>query len=97
MREILLMHVVNDRLTTDKIRHTNHNQIVQYPTISPRKLLYFNVIANETVTVEGGGVNATIVQPDIAVTNGIVHIINRVLGVPYATVYDKLRTDPMVK
>lgn len=52
---------------------------------------------NQTVTVEGGGVNATIIQPDIVQMNGYVHIIDRVLGVPYATVYDKLRTDPMLK
>lgn len=63
--------------------------------------MYFNVVTNragnQTVTVEGAGVNATLIQADIAQTNGYVHIIDRVLGVPYATVYDKLRTDPMLK
>jgi uncharacterized surface protein with fasciclin (FAS1) repeats len=63
-----------------------------------RKNLYFNIVegpANEhTLTVEGGGVNATVIQPNIAATNGIVHIIDRVLGVPYATVYEKLASDP---
>ena len=76
-------------------------QISQFPTALNRKNLYFNVIANghgnTTVTVEGGGVNATLIQPDIVQTNGYIHIIDRVLGVPYATVYDKLRTDPMLK
>lgn len=52
---------------------------------------------NQTVTVEGAGVNATIVQADIVQMNGYVHIIDRVLGVPYATVYNKIRTDPMLK
>lgn len=52
---------------------------------------------NQTVTVEGGGVNATIIQADIAQMNGFVHIIDRVLGVPYATVFEKMRTDPMLK
>jgi len=65
-----------------------------------RKNLYFNVIQhghNETLTVEGGGVNATVVQPNIAATNGIVHIIDRVLGIPYSTVGEKLATDPALK
>lgn len=62
--------------------------------------MYFNVAKIDNVkklTVEGGGVNATTVQEDIAAKNGYIHIIDRVLGVPYATVYDKLRTDPMLK
>lgn len=66
----------------------------------PRKYLYFNVLKvgdNHTLTLEGGGVNATVTQPNIAATNGFVHIINRVLGVPYTTVYEKLKTDPMLK
>lgn len=49
------------------------------------------------MTVEGAGVNATLIQADIAQMNGYVHIIDRVLGVPFATVYDKIRTDPMLK
>lgn len=76
-------------------------QISQFPTAAFRKNLYFNVVTNragnQTVTVEGGGVNATLIQADIAQTNGYVHIIDRVLGVPYSTVFDKLRTDPMLK
>lgn len=52
---------------------------------------------NQTLTVEGGGVNATVIQPNIAATNGFVHIIDRVLGVPYTTVFEKLKTDPMLK
>lgn len=76
-------------------------QLSQFPTAAYRKNLYFNVVTsrggNQTVTVEGAGVNATLIQADIAQTNGYVHIIDRVLGVPYATVLDKLRTDPMLK
>lgn len=76
-------------------------QIYQVPTLAGRRFLYFNVITNDdnnqTVTVEGAGVNATLEQPDIAVTNGFVHIIDHVLGVPYASVKEKLETDPMLK
>ncbi|KAL9692754.1 hypothetical protein quinque_005539 [Culex quinquefasciatus] len=77
LREILNLHLVRDSVTTDKIRKNNQNQ--------DKKFLYFNVITNrydhnQTITVEGGGVNATIILSDIAATNGYLHIIDRVLG-----------------
>lgn len=76
-------------------------QISQVATNDERKFLYFNVVTNQdnnqTVTVEGGGVNATIIEPDIAATNGFVHIIDRVLGNPFTTMLEKLRSDPMLK
>lgn len=96
MREILNMHLVEQRLPLKTIIDNNRNQV---PTLTPRKSLYFNVVVsgnNKTLTVEGGGVNATVIQPDIAATNGIVHIIDRVLGVPFTTVGRKLATDPML-
>lgn len=78
-----------------------NSQIVQVPTNVEKKFLYFNVVNrddnNKTITVEGGGVNATIVQSDIAATNGFVHIIDHVLGIPYTSVLEKLQTDPMLK
>lgn len=125
MREILNLHLVSERINSDKIRLNNNNQvkgyqksdfsllvlwpfacsisrqILQVPTNVDKKFLYFNVVNrddnNKTITVEGGGVNATIVQSDIAATNGFVHIIDHVLGIPYTSVQEKLKTDPMLK
>ncbi|XP_055525593.1 fasciclin-1 isoform X2 [Wyeomyia smithii] len=101
LREILNLHLVRDSITTDKIRKNNQNQIYQIPTGADKKFLYFNVINNrydhnQTITVEGGGVNATIILSDIAATNGYLHIIDRVLGIPYMTVQEKIETDPML-
>ncbi|XP_070512784.1 fasciclin-1 isoform X2 [Cardiocondyla obscurior] len=97
MKEILKLHYVKERLTLEKIKDKSVSQV---PTAADKKKLYFNVVQgpreNQTVTVEGGGVNATIITPNIAATNGIIHIIDRLLGVPYTTVLDKLRTDPML-
>ncbi|XP_012054846.1 PREDICTED: fasciclin-1 [Atta cephalotes] len=98
MKEILKLHYVKERLTLDKIKDKSVSQVA---TAAEKKKLYFNVVQgpkeNQTVTVEGGGVNATIITANIAATNGIIHIIDRLLGVPYTTVLDKLRTDPMLK
>nr|XP_050866124.1 fasciclin-1 isoform X5 [Vespula vulgaris] len=97
VKEILNLHYVKQRLPLEKIQNKSISQI---PTAADRKKLYFNVVqgpvGNQTITVEGGGVNATVVTANIAATNGIIHIIDRVLGVPYTTVLDKLRTDPML-
>ncbi|KYB28513.1 Fasciclin-1-like Protein [Tribolium castaneum] len=96
-KDILMMHLVPDnRLYVDRILSISHGRDKRVHTRDPRNDLYFNVVTsgtNRTVTVEGGGVNATVIQPDLAATNGIIHVIDRVLGVPYTTVYDKLRTD----
>ncbi|KAK5649981.1 hypothetical protein RI129_001010 [Pyrocoelia pectoralis] len=100
MQEILYLHlVVDERLTKDLIIKNNKRQVYQAPTMSRPKNLYFNVATsgdNSVLTVEGGGVNATVIQANIAATNGIIHIIDRVLGVPYTTVFDKLKQDPML-
>ncbi|GLV45379.1 Fasciclin 1 [Carabus blaptoides fortunei] len=97
MREILNMHLIKDqRLSVERIRQNNENQA---QTAADRKSLYFNVITRDSeqvLTVEGGGVNATVIQADIAATDGVIHIIDKVLGVPHTTVLDKLRTDPML-
>ncbi|XP_069675634.1 fasciclin-1 isoform X4 [Periplaneta americana] len=99
LRDILNLHLVRERLSIETIVEQNMNQIFQVPTAAERKKLYFNVINNgfnTTLTVEGGGVNATVLQPNIAATNGFVHIIDRVLGVPYTNVKEKLESDPML-
>ncbi|XP_034488533.1 fasciclin-1 isoform X2 [Drosophila innubila] len=97
--DIIKMHIIRDRLNVGKIRQKNANMIAQVPTENNRTFLYFNVQgegADAVVTVEGGGVNATVLQADVAQTNGYVHIIDRVLGVPHNTVLGKLQTDPMM-
>ncbi|XP_050745269.1 fasciclin-1 isoform X4 [Drosophila biarmipes] len=99
MRQILNMHIIKDRLNVDKIRQKNANLIAQVPTVNNNTFLYFNVRGEGTdtvITVEGGGVNATVIQADVAQTNGFVHIIDHVLGVPYTTVLGKLESDPMM-
>ncbi|XP_017962900.1 fasciclin-1 isoform X7 [Drosophila navojoa] len=99
MTDILNMHIIKERLNVEKIRQKNANMIAQVPTVNNRTFLYFNIIgegADAKITVEGGGVNATILQADVAQTNGYVHIIDHVLGVPHTTVLGKLETDPMM-
>ena len=74
--------------------------LLQVESADRHRRLYFSAHGpddNVTISVEGGGVNATIIQPDIGALNGIVHIIDRVLGVPTMTVIEKLRSDPVMR
>ncbi|XP_052873274.1 fasciclin-1 [Anopheles cruzii] len=101
MQEILAMHLIRDSMPIDKIKRANQAQLYQIPTASRRMFLYFNVLENretrdQRVTVEGGGVNATVLLNDITAIDGYIHIIDRVLGLPYMTVQQKIESDPML-
>jgi len=98
LTEILQLHVIRRRLSSD--------EILQNPLFSEEvsddrgRRLYFNAVGvpgNMTITVEGNGVNATLIQPDIGANNGVVHIIDRVLGVPSMTVAEKVASDPIMR
>lgn len=52
---------------------------------------------NNRLTVESGGVNATSSQSDFGASDGILHIIDRVLGMPFKTMREKLRLIPELK
>ncbi|GFY24761.1 fasciclin-1 [Trichonephila clavipes] len=55
------------------------------------------IVALIPLTVDGVGVKAAAVQADIGAVDGMVHIIDRLLGMPYQTVYLKLASDPDLK
>lgn len=107
VEDILNLHLVREPLPLELIKQKS-GRLVQstrkgyhgVSTAADKQNLYFNVArspsGNETVTVEGGGVNATIITANIAATNGMIHIIDRVLGIPYTTVLDKLKSDPQL-
>lgn len=49
-----------------------------------------------SLMVDGLGVTAEVVEQDIGVTNGVIHVVDKVLGVPSGSVADKLAADPMM-
>ncbi|KAK7601734.1 hypothetical protein V9T40_009175 [Parthenolecanium corni] len=97
LENILNLHMVpNERLSVKQIRDRNLKEI---NTMYKQKSIYFNIIVqglNQTLTVEAGGVNATAVYADIGATNGVIHVIDRVLGIPFTTVGRKVATDPVL-
>ena len=51
----------------------------------------------QKLVVDGLGVTATVREPDIGATNGIIHVIDKVLGIPSSTIKQKLSEDPMLR
>ncbi|XP_054161608.1 fasciclin-1-like [Oppia nitens] len=97
LRQILQLHVVpRQSVSTEDIRRGTKPEVV---SLDNNKNLHFRVSGDDAhtrMTVEGGGVNATAVQADIGATNGIIHIIDRVLGMPFQNIFDKLKSDPQL-
>ncbi|KAI5728650.1 hypothetical protein M8J77_019044 [Diaphorina citri] len=97
-RQVLDLHLIKGKkITSEEVLNKGLTEI---PSQLPRKNLYLNVVQREdntTFSVEGGGVNATVLHPDIASTNGIIHIIDTMLGVPFTTVGRKVATDPQLR
>ncbi|XP_076347927.1 fasciclin-1-like [Tachypleus tridentatus] len=94
LTKLLLLHMVKKSVSTDDVWH---GRIYEMITADNQRSMYFRAVGdrnNKTLTVEAGGVNATAVEADIGATNGIVHVIDRMLGLPYQTVMEKLSTDP---
>lgn len=48
---------------------------------------------NITYYVIGGGIKTAIQMDNVAATNGIIHYIDRVLGVPYQSLYEIIRNE----
>ncbi|XP_076309338.1 fasciclin-1-like [Tachypleus tridentatus] len=97
LTNLLRLHMVMKSVSTDDIRN---GRITEHLAADHLRYLYFRVVGkdrNRTLTVDGGGVNATAVQADIGATNGIVHIIDQVLGMPFQVISEKLANDPDLK
>ncbi|KAI6182891.1 hypothetical protein M3Y97_00429300 [Aphelenchoides bicaudatus] len=93
LEQILKLHIVPAKeLTTDEI--TNETIVA---TVDNIHHLYFIrgewPKNNVTYYVIGGGVKTAIQMDNIAATNGIIHYIDRVLGVPYQSMWEIIRNE----
>ncbi|XP_043226936.1 fasciclin-1-like [Amphibalanus amphitrite] len=99
LQELLSLHVVSHKVTTESVRKLAQSQPYSVASDAPSRSLYLSLTGDggleRTLTVEGGGTNATVIIPDIDRSNGVIHIIDRFLGIPYQTVAERLSTDPV--
>ncbi|VDN03728.1 unnamed protein product, partial [Thelazia callipaeda] len=99
LERILRLHiVVNKELTSNEI--TNETVVNSVDSIRqlyfargewPRNNISKKLLLIIAYCVIGGGIRATILVDNVAAVNGIVHYIDRVLGVPYQTLYEIIR------
>ncbi|OQV12062.1 Fasciclin-1 [Hypsibius exemplaris] len=92
--KILNLHLLPNRLTSDKITNvtTALTSVHQRLTFQVRPSLSDS--ASSQVTVEGEGVSARIVEPDLTSTNAVIHVIDQLLGIPFMNAMEKLRGEP---
>uniref|UniRef100_A0A8R1IA93 Tyrosine-protein kinase n=1 Tax=Caenorhabditis japonica TaxID=281687 RepID=A0A8R1IA93_CAEJA len=93
LEQILKLHIVPAKeLTSDEI--TNETIV---NTVDNMRQLYFVKgewpANNITYYVIGGGIKTAIMMENVAATNGIVHYIERVLGVPYQSLWNVMRNE----
>ncbi|XP_043193338.1 fasciclin-1-like isoform X1 [Amphibalanus amphitrite] len=100
LKKLLNLHLVPTRVTTQDVRKIPGATLFSVPSEDQSRSLYLSVWGvagkNQTMTVEGGGTNATVVIADIAARDGVIHIIDKLLGVPYRSVGEKLAVDAMM-
>ena len=75
---------------------------VKYPEDRNDRLWFYisdagGEFMKQHLVVDGLGVTATVREPDIGATNGIIHVIDKVLGIPSSTIKQKLSEDPMLR
>jgi len=66
-----------------------------YPANSQDKVWFWT--RDGDLHIDGGGVDVSVVEANIGATNGVIHSINKVLGIPRDNMYNKLKTDPMMR
>ena len=95
INELIALHIVEGyKVNTENVKAGTY---LELPSSDGKRNVYFGVAQptenTEVLTVEGGGVNSTCVQADIGANNGIIHIVDKILGIPYQTVFEKVKDD----
>merc|ERR1711976_381370 len=94
--EMLGLHFVRERITSNdfKIQATGDATYSTPASLAINRVWFYFNPRDLQMTVSARGINATVVEKDIGTINGVIHVIDRVLGVPYQSVYERLSTDP---
>ncbi|KAH9387563.1 fatty acid synthase beta subunit fas1 [Tyrophagus putrescentiae] len=93
IRKILRQHIVMHSVSTTDLKKVGNTATYNTSANIP---VTFRLVGNgensKVLTVELGGVNATSLQSDFGASDGILHVIDRVLGIPFKTLLQKLRS-----
>lgn len=94
--EMLGLHFVRERIVSSDYRlQKGGDQTFSSPASLANNRVWFHYDPKfQFMTVEGRGVNATVVEKDIGTINGVIHVVDRVLGIPYQTCGERINSDP---
>ena len=97
--EMLGLHLVRERvISTDYKIKAGGDKTFSSPASLPANRIWFHYSDRDSrMTVEGRGINATVVEKDIGTINGVIHIVDKMLGVPYQTVGERIQSDPNMR
>ena len=97
--EMLGLHFVRERIvsTDPKIRGDGDRAYSMPASLAANRVWFHYSAREQLMTVEGRGVNASVVEKDIGTVNGVIHVIDRILGVPYQTCWQHIASDPALR
>ena len=97
-QEFLGLHFVRERIASNDPRILADGEAkYSAPASWAFNRVWFHYSpASQGLTVEGRGVNATALEKDIGTVNGVIHVVDTLLGVPSLTIAEKLRQDPLM-
>ena len=97
--EVFGLHFVRERVSSnDKRIWTSQEEGFSVAASYAFNRVWFNYVpSSQRFSVEGRGVNASALETDIGTVNGVIHVIDRVLGIPYQTIAQKMRVDPIMR
>jgi len=96
--EMFGLHFVRERISsTDKKIRAIGEQMYSVPASWASNRIWIGYERNsQTLTIEGRGVNTTALEKDIGTVNGVIHVVDRFLGIPYQSLAEKMESDPIM-
>ncbi|CAB4066813.1 FAS1 [Lepeophtheirus salmonis] len=102
-QKIFGLHFIEQRISSNDIRILQpQNELgmfsidCSYPEDTESSIWFYKNKTSNTLIVNAHGISAEVVENDIGATNGVIHVINKVLGISFGSIYEKLSTDPML-
>ncbi|XP_040570417.1 fasciclin-1 [Lepeophtheirus salmonis] len=102
-QKIFGLHFIEQRISSNDIRILQpQNEFgmfsidCSYPEDTESSIWFYKNKTSNTLIVNAHGISAEVVENDIGATNGVIHVINKVLGISFGSIYEKLSTDPML-
>ena len=96
--EIYGLHFVRERLGSHDLRlqATGEQMFSIAGSWALNRVWFHYEAARGALSVEGRGVNASVLESDIGTVNGVIHVVDRFLGIPHLSLAEKMRSTPLV-